>query len=164
MATKKVPGAVVGAPSKIIDVDFEMVKFYAKKGFTDPEIAKCLKVSPATIYNWRNEYPEFLEALKQGKEIADSRVEASLYERALGYEHPDEHISNYQGVITKTPIIKKYAPDPTSMIFWLKNRKPAEWREKADLPEVPAPIMIMAESGAQIAILGFEQGIGTKQS
>ena len=34
------------------------------------------------------------------------------------------------GAIAMTPIRKVYPPDTTAAIFWLKNRKPEEWRDK----------------------------------
>ena len=43
------------------------------------------------------------------------------------------HISNYQGQVTLTPIIKHYPPDTTAAIFWLKNRKTDQWRDKQDV-------------------------------
>jgi DNA-binding XRE family transcriptional regulator len=105
----------------------------AEFGHTDKEIAEVLGVTEQTINNWKNDFPEFFESLKKAKDIADAKVVRSLFERATGYTHPDEHISNYQGSITITPIKKHYAPDPTSMIFWLKNRQPNEWREKKEV-------------------------------
>ena len=42
-------------------------------------------------------------------------------------------ISNFQGEITETDITKHYPPDPTSMIFWLKNRRPDRWRDKQSI-------------------------------
>jgi hypothetical protein len=40
-----------------------------------------------SLFRWRAAYPEFCEAAQAGKEAADDRVEASLYDRALGYSH-----------------------------------------------------------------------------
>lgn len=100
-----------------------------KLAATDREIADFFEISEATLNRWKLEHSEFCEALKTGKEQADNRVHESLYRRAVGYEHDEIHISNYQGKITKTPIVKHYAPDPTSCIFWLKNRRPDEWRD-----------------------------------
>ena len=96
----------------------------------DKDLAALFGVNECTITRWKESSPEFLHVLKKGKEIADAKVVRSLYERATGYEHPDVHISNFQGMITETDITKHYAPDPTSMIFWLKNRMPEEWRDK----------------------------------
>jgi hypothetical protein len=94
-------------------------------------MARFFDVSVATLNNWKHEHPAFLDALKAGKELADANVSESLYRRATGYSHPDVHVSNFQGAITITPIVKHYPPDPTSMIFWLKNRRPDLWRDKA---------------------------------
>lgn len=106
-------------------------------GATDTDLARALGVSVATISNWKNQHPEFLEALKEGKDFADAKVAMSLYRRATGYTVPDVHVSNYQGQVTLTPIKKHYPPDPTSMIFWLKNRRPDFWRDK---PGEGAPV------------------------
>jgi hypothetical protein len=76
-----------------------------------------------------------MQALKSGKEIPDSKVEHSLFERATGYNH--EAVKIFMPAKSKSPIYapytEHYAPDPTSMIFWLKNRRPDRWRDKVDL-------------------------------
>ena len=118
-----------GRPSKIKSINMFLVKSYSARGYTDAELAKIFNVCEDTINNWKKDYPEFFESLKSGKMLADCKVEASLYQRACGYSHPEVHISSYLGAVIKTPIIKHYPPDPTAMIFWLKNRKPGEWRE-----------------------------------
>ena len=56
-----------------------------------------------------------------------------LYKRALGYEHPEVHVSNYQGEITLTPLTKHYPPDTQAASLWLRNRQPKKWRDKQDL-------------------------------
>ena len=128
---KKHPG---GRPSKYKPEYAEQVYKLAQEGFTDKKIAGFFKVREKTINNWKKIHPEFLQSLKRGKDEFDSDViEASLVKRASGYSHPDVHISNYQGKITVTPIIKHYPPDPTSMIFWLKNRRPDRWRDKQSI-------------------------------
>ena len=105
-------------------------------GWTDAQMADLFGVALSTLALWKKEHPEFSDALK-AKDIADAEVEVSLYQRALGYSHPEVHVSNYQGQITLTPITKHYPPDPTSMIFWLKNRQPERWREKAGEGSAP---------------------------
>ena len=32
----------------------------------------------------------------------------------------------------KRPSVKYYPPDSTALIFWLKNRKPKDWRDKIE--------------------------------
>ena len=99
-------------------------------GATDADLADFFGVSEKTINNWKHDHPEFLQSIKDGKEIADSNVAKSLYERANGYEHPEVHVSNYQGEITLTELTKHYPPDTTAGIFWMKNRQPNKWRDR----------------------------------
>ena len=93
------------------------------------DLANFFGVSTVTIDAWKKKHPEFLSALKRGKDDADAKVAESLYKRATGYSHPDVHITVYQGDVTETPITKYYPPDPTSCIFWLKNRQRRKWRD-----------------------------------
>lgn len=101
-------------------------------GATDQELADFFEVSARTLYRWKGEHPKFCQALKAGKDVADARVERSLYARANGYEHEEVDIRVVGGEIVQTPIRKYYPPDTTAAIFWLKNRKPGEWRDKVD--------------------------------
>lgn len=101
-------------------------------GATDKELADFFGVAESTVNRWKDEYPEFRESLKAGKALADAEVADKLFQRATGYSHPDVHVSNYQGEVTITPITKHYPPDATSMIFWLKNRRPDLWRDKPE--------------------------------
>lgn len=96
---------------------------------TDIEIADFFGVDVRTIYRWKEAHEEFCQALKTGKEIADERVERSLFARATGYEHDEVDIRVIGGEIVKTPIRKYYPPDTTAGIFWLKNRRKDQWRE-----------------------------------
>jgi hypothetical protein len=101
-------------------------------GATDEDLAAFFHVSRSTVHAWKSRHPEFGEALRAGKSDADDRVEKSLYQAAIGYSHPEAHISHYQGAVTVTPLTKHYPPNVTSAIFWLKNRRPTAWREKVD--------------------------------
>lgn len=116
-------------PSKYQAVFCEQSEKLCKLGATDRELADFFEVSESTLNLWKLEYPEFSESLKHGKEVADQRVEQSLYHRAMGYSHDAVHVSNYQGEVTLTPIIERYPPDTTACIFWLKNRQPEQWRD-----------------------------------
>jgi hypothetical protein len=80
--SKKRPG---GRPNKFKREYIQQARKLCQFGHTDPELAKFFEVHLQTINNWKRKYPEFLYALKTGKEVADSRVERSLYARAVGY-------------------------------------------------------------------------------
>lgn len=102
-------------------------------GATDKDLADFFDVQESTINNWKKKYPEFLESIKKGKEIADSNVADRLYQRALGYEHEDLYLTQFQGEVLSKKIIKRYPPDPTAAIFWLKNRQSKKWRDKQEI-------------------------------
>jgi transposase-like protein len=109
------------------------IEGWARDGLIDKEIAARIGVSQQTLWNWRNKYPELGEALKRGKEVIDAEVENSLLKRALGYTYDEvTEIESEQG-FTRKVIRKHVAPDTTAQIFWLKNRKPAQWRDKQEI-------------------------------
>lgn len=122
----------MGRPSKFDPTKCAQAERLCKLGATDKELAEFFEVSEDTINAWKKDHPEFSEALKSGKQLADAMVGERLFQRATGYSHPDVHISNYQGSITKTEITKHYAPDTTACIFWLKNRRPDLWRDRVE--------------------------------
>ena len=99
-------------------------------GATDKHLADCFEVSEQTINNWKGKHKEFYLALKEGKMYSDAMVAKALYNRALG-QTIKEVKTNDDGSVSET--IKEIPPDPTSMIFWLKNRQPELWRDKQSL-------------------------------
>lgn len=107
---------------------------WARNGLTDEQLANNMGINVATLYTWKKKYDEINDALKRGKEVVDIEVENSLLKAAKGYfvEEEKTYISEVNGVVTKRKeITKKYiAPNTTAQIFWLKNRKPIEWRDK----------------------------------
>jgi hypothetical protein len=121
-----------GRPSKFKPEFVDQARKLAALGATDRDAADFFNVSEATLHRWKHTFPEFCDALKVGKDAADQRVEQSLYRRAIGYSHDAEKIAiNADGKVTKVPFVEHYPPDTTAAIFWLKNRKPDEWRDKA---------------------------------
>lgn len=119
-------------PSKYKPEFARLAEKASKLGATDIEIADMLGVDVRTLHRWKATNAAFCHALKVGKAEADKRVERSLFARASGYEHDEVDIRVVGGEIVQTPIRKYYPPDSTACIFWLKNRKPAEWRDKVD--------------------------------
>ena len=122
-----------GRPTKYKKEYSDQAKKLCLLGAIDTDLADFFNVKEQTINNWKKDHSEFFEAIKRGKSQKDDQVEQSLFERATGYSHPDTHISNYQGKITKTEIIKHYPPEVVAIIFWLKNRRSDQWRDKHDI-------------------------------
>ncbi len=104
---KTAPGTM-GRPSGYSPKYCKIVEEMCRLGATDVEVAKALEVQVSAIYDWRNKYEAFSAAMRTGKDFADERVVRSLYQNAI------------EG-------------DTTAQIFWLKNRRPGEWRDKHDL-------------------------------
>jgi len=103
---------------------------WARDGLTDEQIAAKMGVCVATLYNYKKNHLEILEALKKGKEIADIEVENALFKRATGYTHKIVKPFMYQGEIIIAEFIEEVAPDVAAAFIWLKNRMPKKWRDK----------------------------------
>ena len=101
-------------------------------GAIDKDLARHWKVSQKTIKAWRRDYPKFAEALQTGKEEADGRVSASLFQRAMGYSHKAVKIFCHQGTTIEHEYVERYPPDTIACIFWLKNRQPKYWRDRVE--------------------------------
>lgn len=105
------------------------IQGWARDGLIDEQIAHNMGITTKTLYEWKNKYSEISEALKKGKEVIDRQVENALLKRALGYAYDE---TTYEDGVETKRVIKEVAPDTTAQIFWLKNRKPAEWRDKIE--------------------------------
>jgi len=113
----------------------EQAQKLCKLGATDADLADFFEVTEQTINNWKEKFPEFFESIKKGKLTADMEVADRLYQRALGFEHDSEEIKVVDGGIVHVPIRKIYPPDSTAAIFWLKNRRSKEWRDKQEIEQ-----------------------------
>ena len=139
---------MAGRPTKYTEEYAIQAQKLCQLGATDNHLADFFDVDVVTIWRWKTRHEEFCKALKVGKEVADDMVERSLYNRAIGYSHPEDKIfSSQDGPIT-IPTMKHYPPDATSAIFWLKNRRPEQWREK---PEGEAGAEAIADALSKLA-------------
>ncbi|MBS5927024.1 MAG: transposase [Clostridium sp.] len=117
-----------------------VIEGWARNGLTIEQIAKNLGISKVTFYKYMNEHVELSEHLKKGKEVVDIEVENALLKRALGYKYEEvtkELLKNKKTGkeelrVTKV-VTKEVQPDTTAQIFWLKNRRPEDWRDKKDI-------------------------------
>jgi len=111
----------------------------AMQGFIDEEIADQMGIARSTLKKWEVEISEFSDALKMGKAPADFEVEQKLYQRAMGYTYEEKKTvielapdgTQKPARIEKTT--KVIPPDVVAQIFWLKNRKPKDWRDKHEI-------------------------------
>jgi hypothetical protein len=109
-------------------------------GATDRELAEFFGVEARTIHRWKIEHEDFCHSVKAGKIAADERVVKSLYNRAVGYSFDSEKImtlterdgDSSSSHIERVPTVEHVPPDVTACIFWLKNRRPQEWRDRVE--------------------------------
>ena len=129
-----------GRPSKFDEVitnNIELIKKYYRFGLTDKQVAELIGISEATLNNYKKD-ERFLESLKKEKLFADVEVIASLYKRATGYEYDevfqegiptkDKDGNEKLKIKTVKKTRKQIAPDPVSIIYWLRNRQ--GWKDK----------------------------------
>jgi transposase-like protein len=84
-----------------------LIEGWARDGLTDEQIAHNIGIRRETLWSWRKQFPNIDNALKKTKEVVDRQVENALFKKAC------------EG-------------DTTAMIFWLKNRRPNDWRDKRE--------------------------------
>lgn len=121
---------------------------WARDGLTEEQIARNMGIGYSTLQAWKNKYQDILDTLKRGKEVIDIQVENALLKRALGYRYQeiteeiieDENTGESKLVVTKR-VTKEVVPDTTAQIFWLKNRKPKEWKNDPHKAELDKEIL-----------------------
>lgn len=113
-----------------------LVEGWARDGLTNEQIAENLGINPDTLYRYQKEHPEFSEALKKGKEIVDYEVENALLKKAKGYTVvlKKEKVTKF-GDVVEVEEEMHVPPDVLAQIFWLKNRKPKQWKDKIDIED-----------------------------
>lgn len=120
-----------------------VVEGWARNGLTEKQIAHNLGVAYSTFRVYKEKYPALSAVLKKGREVIDFEVEGALIKRALGYSYvevtkelvEDETTGSAELKVVKT-VTKQVAPDVTAQIFWLKNRKPNEWKNDPHMLEL----------------------------
>lgn len=129
-----------------IDDKLFLIKGWSRDGLSQQQIASNLGINVDTLIEYKKKYSDFSEALKKGKEIVDIEVENALHKKALGYNVPvrkafkvKEVIYNDNGKKIRETEHLEYADeeihvpaDTTAQIFWLKNRKKNQWRDKVE--------------------------------
>ncbi len=94
---------------------------------------------------WKKKSIPIFQSLKTGKEVADIEVENALRKKALGFRETEQTVTTRRTVEyangrrvrevsepVVTEVERYYPPDTTAQIFWLKNRKPRQWRDKRE--------------------------------
>lgn len=132
-AIRPVPPPVLYTPDCI-----PRVKRLFMSGLTDYEVARALGISATTFLKWKIAYDDLFEACVEGRDARDKRVEDSLYEKAVGYKWTEKQRVTVVDPETgkeemrEVDAEKLMPPDNGAIIFWLKNRRPDQWRDRID--------------------------------
>jgi len=143
MAKKKTAKKKAGGrPTKYqAALHLRLAVVYGEIGLTDVQTAERLGVTERTLTNWKKKHPDFKKALNNGKAVADRQVEESLFKNAMGQEVTETEttiVTDKQGKPIKgsarvKTTKKQLAGNVTAQIFWLKNRRPDQWRDRHDV-------------------------------
>jgi len=130
----------------ITDEGLLLIEGWARDGLTDEQISHNMGIAYSTFKEWKKKFSDFSAILKKGKEVVDREVENALYKKAIGHTMIEQqaiklktvNYSNGKRVLEDerieiVEVEKVIPPDTTAQIFWLKNRKVKEWRDKQDI-------------------------------
>lgn len=130
---------------------------WARDGLTDEDIAHNMGISRVTLIAWKKEHSIIDNTLKKSKEIVDRIVEGELFKKTQGYTvdlikpmkvqhklyNKDGKLKSVTEKYIDTIVQEFYPADTTAQIFWLKNRKVREWRDRIENTIItPEPIKI----------------------
>jgi hypothetical protein len=136
-----------GRPTSYRPDHCDLAREHCLLGATNAELAALFEVVPRTIDNWIAHHPDFAAAVREGRQRADARVAASLYARAVGYRHEVERKFLHRGEVKTFSVTVTYPPDTQACIFWLRNRRRPDWRDR------PADPPVDGDAAADIALL-----------
>lgn len=109
-----------------IEVEPEMIRVacaMAKVGATDVEIAQELGISERAFYVICARHPDFMQAVRDGKEFADERVQNTMFRVATGFTVKTEKVFS-NGL--RVAVDEYLPPNPGAQMNWLRNRR--NWR------------------------------------
>ena len=111
----------------------QVVYVMALLGATDQEFADALSVSPSTIANWKNEHPEFLDALRKGKLEADAKVAHSFYMNTQDRYVEVEEVHVVKGVVQRINRQQFIQGDKWTQDRWLAKRRRGDWTDSQQI-------------------------------
>jgi hypothetical protein len=105
----------------------EFAPDYCLVGATNEVLADYFGVTRRTIPNWIATHPDFADAVRKGRIVADAKVVHALFERATGFSGKVTRTTRYRGEKHTITTTVSYPPDTQACMFWLRNRQPEYW-------------------------------------
>lgn len=142
-----------------------LLEGWARDGLTDEQIAKNIGINRTTLYDWKKKEANISDALKKGKEVIDFEVENALLKKALGYTITiKEEKLDKDGFVHTLEKDVHIPPDTTAQIFWLKNRKPNNWKDRVETDEDKEAVANASQVIAKIRKVAQEYTDGTNRN
>ena len=127
----------------------------AMMGMTDQHICEILGISDDSYYRYIKKYPEFKEAIQQGRHGILGDVAEKLYKTALGYEYTERTvITSDDGRITEKVEQKYSKPSIVAQKYIMSSRLGGEWREssKVEMTGKDGGAIEIEDSSAKLAL------------
>lgn len=121
-----------GRPTLYQPEHAERARKLCARGATNRDLAARFGVARSTIGQWIATHPEFDQAVQQGRDLADAIVIESLFRRCTGYDREAEKVFLYRGEPRTATYTAHVPPETRACMFWLWNRRPDDWRAKAE--------------------------------
>ncbi len=118
-----------GRPSPFQQEFAEQAYKLCLAGATNDDLAEAFDVTRRTVDRWLQAHPDFADAVRSGRLVADGEVAHNLYRRAIGYTYESSKVLLTEGVPVSVPQTVHRPPDVRACIFWLRNRRPQQWAE-----------------------------------
>ena len=123
-----------------------------RAGAIDRDLAAAFDVNISTIDRWKLEHEEFAKAVTVAKEVANDRVEASLFARAVGYSFNSEKIVTTKDDVHRVPVVEHCPPDVTAQRWFLSNRRPEKWRLQPE-SQIKLPVQTDGSAASLTSLL-----------
>ena len=122
-----------GRPTAYKPENAEIARHACMIGATNDTLAERFAVCRRTIDNWIAAIPEFSAAVGEGRAVADGSVVSAPFARATGMEQRMTKVFCHRGQPVMANYTVQLPPDVRACIFWLRNRRPEQWRENRPL-------------------------------
>ena len=122
------------------------IEGWARDGLSSEQIAHNMGIAVTTLRDWMSKYDLISIAIKKGKAPVDLEVENAMYKSAIGHKITVKKavkIKTKKQLKDKGTIEEEHIewvdeeqyvpPNVTAQIFWLKNRRPEQWRDKREV-------------------------------
>lgn len=128
-----------------------------KRHISDREIADYFNTTPEMVQTWKQQYPEFRDAIKEGGLEADAKVARALFDRAKGTTYKTNEVvkvkeDRYTERVEIVEVEKTIPADITAAQTWLKNRAEG-WAKDNPVIALPQQKTDSEDAARRIAFL-----------